>query len=68
MYGMLSIDLGRHVSIPLESSSGPLKNTDPLHRTSKIHYGIPNVHNKLMFITQMSLFSYYSIWISVFRL
>ena len=23
-YGMLFIDLGRHVSIPLESSSGPL--------------------------------------------
>ena len=33
-YSMLFIDLERHVSIPLESSSGPLwKNTDPLRRT-----------------------------------
>jgi len=49
-YSMLFIDLRRHVSIPLESSSGPLwKNTDPLHRTIKTRYGIPNVHNKLIF-------------------
>jgi len=68
-YSMLFIDLGRHVSIPLDSSSGTsLKNTDPLHRTIKIHYEIPNVHNKLMFTVHMSLFSYCLIWISVFRL
>jgi hypothetical protein len=54
---MLFIELGRQVLIPLESSSGPLwKNTDPLHRTIKTHYGIPNIHNKLMFTIHVFIF------------
>ena len=48
-----------------------LKNTDPLHRTIKTLHGIPNVHNKLVFIIRVhmsfdvSLTVHLSIFISV---
>ena len=34
--------LGQHVSILIESSSGPSKNTDPYLEMFKIRCGIPN--------------------------
>jgi len=39
---MFIIVLGRHVSIPIESSSGPSKNTHPYLAMFKMRCGIPN--------------------------
>jgi len=39
---MFIIVLGRHVSIPVESSSGPSKNTDPYLAMFKMRCGIQN--------------------------
>ena len=36
--------LGRHVSILMESSSGPYKNTDPYLAMFKMRCGIPNAY------------------------
>jgi len=41
---MFIIVLGRHVSIPLESTPDPSKKIDPYLECLKIHYGIPNVY------------------------
>ena len=41
---MLIIVLGRHVSIPKESSSGPSKKIDPYLKCLKMRCGIPNVY------------------------
>ena len=38
------IVLGQHVSILIESSSGPSKNTDPYLAIFKTRCGIPNVY------------------------
>jgi len=67
---MSFIYLGQHVfdSIGIIIRPSLEKNIDPLHRTIKTRHGIPNVHIKLMFTIYMSLFSYYSTRISVFRL
>ena len=39
---MFIIVLGRHVSIPTESSSGPSKKIDPYLKCLKMRCGIPN--------------------------
>jgi len=44
------------------------KNIDPLLRAIKTRYGIPNVHNHLIFTIHIFLFSNYSIWITVLTL
>ena len=55
-YSMLFIDLGRHVSIRLESPAGPLqKTTHPLHGNIKTRYGIPKVHNQFIFAIYICL-------------
>ena len=41
---MLVIVLGQHVSILLESSSGPSKSTDPYFAMFKMRCGIPNAY------------------------
>jgi len=41
---MFIIVLGQHVSILIESSSGPSKNTDPYLVMFKMRCGIPNAH------------------------
>jgi len=41
---MLIIVLGQHVSILIESSSGPSKNTDPYLAMFKMRCGIPNAY------------------------
>ena len=38
------IVLGRHVSIRIESSSGPSKKTDPYIKCLKMRCGIPKAH------------------------
>ena len=41
---MCIIVLGKHVSILIESSSGPFKNTDPYLAMFIMRCGIPNAH------------------------
>ena len=41
---MFIIVLGQHVSIFIESSSGPSKNTDPYLAMFKMRCGIPNAY------------------------
>jgi len=41
---MFIIVLGQHVSILIESSSGPSKNTDPYLAMFKMRCGIPNAY------------------------
>jgi len=41
---MFIIVLGQHVSILVESSSGPSKNTDPYLAMFKMRCGIPNAY------------------------
>jgi len=41
---MFIIVLGRHVSILIELSSGPSKNTDPYLAMFKLRCGIPNAY------------------------
>jgi len=41
---MFIIVLGQHVSIRIESSSGPSKNTDPYLAGFKMRCGIPNAY------------------------
>jgi len=64
---MLFIVLGQHVSIPIESSSGPSKNTDPYLKIFKTRCGIPNSYtlNKTMHKMQASLCSYYTVRILI---
>jgi hypothetical protein len=60
---MFIIVLGQHVSIVIESSSGPSKNTDPYLAMFKMRYGIPNAYifDKTMYKMHASLCSYYTI-------
>jgi len=64
---MLIIVLGQHVSIFIESSSGPSKNTDPYLAISKTSCAIPNAYilDKTMYKMHMSLCSYYKIRILI---
>ena len=64
---MFIIVLGQHVSILIESSSGPSKNTDPYLGMFKMRCGIPNVYilNITMFKMHVSLCSFYTIRILI---
>ena len=56
---MFIIVLWQHISIPIESSSGPSKKTDPYLETFKMRCGIPNAYilDKTMYKMSVSLFS-----------
>jgi len=60
---MFIIVLGQHVSILIESPSGPSKNTDPYLATFKMRCGIPNayIRDKTVYKLYVSLCSYYTI-------
>jgi len=60
---MFIIVLGQHVSILIESSSGPSKNTDHYLTMLKMSCGIPNAY--ILDILHMSLCSYYTIRILI---
>jgi len=64
---MFIIVLGQHVSILIESSSGPSKNTNPYLATFKMHCGITNAYilDKTMHKIHVSC-SYYTIRITYF--
>jgi len=55
--------LGQHVSTPIESSSGPSKNTDPYLAMFKMRCGIPNAYilDRTMYKMHVSVCSYYTI-------
>jgi hypothetical protein len=57
---MFIIVLGQHVSILIESSSGPSKNTDLYLAMFKMHCGDPNAYilDKTMYKMHVSLCSY----------
>jgi len=63
---MFIIVLGRHVSILIESSSGPSKNTDPYLAMFKMRCGIPNAYilDITMYKMHVSLCSYCTIRIN----
>jgi len=60
---MFIIVLGQHVSILIESSPSPSKNTDPYLAMFKMRCGIPNAYSldKTMYKMHVSLCSYYTI-------
>jgi len=60
---MFFIVLGQHVSIHIESSSGPSKNTDPYLGKFKMRCGIPNANilDITVYKMHVSLCSYYTI-------
>jgi len=60
-FSMFIIVLGRHVSILIESSSGPSKKIDPYLKCLKIRCGFPNAYilDKTMYKMPMSLCSYF---------
>jgi len=60
---MFIIVLGQHVSILIESSSGPSKNTDPYVAMFKMRRGIPKAYilDKIMYKMHVSLCPYYTI-------
>jgi len=61
---MFIIVLGQHVSILIESSSGPSKNKDPYLAMFKMRCGIPNAY--ILDITMyVSLCSYYTVRIFI---
>jgi len=64
---MFIIVLEQHVSILVESSSGPSKNTDPCLAMFKMRCGIPNAYilDKTMYKMHVSLCSYYTISILI---
>jgi len=64
---MFIIVLGQHVSILMESSSGPSKNTDSYLAMFKMRCGIPNAYilDKTMYKMHVLLRSYYTIRILV---
>ena len=64
---MFIIVLGQHVSILIESSSGPSKNTDPYLAMFKMRCEIANAYSLdvTMYIMDVSLCSYYTIWILI---
>jgi len=59
---MFIILLGQHVSILMESSSGPSKNTNPYLAMFKMRCGIPNasILDTTMYKMHVSLCSYYT--------
>jgi len=61
--------LGQHVSILIESSSGPSKNTDPHLAIFKTRCGIPNTYilDITMYKMHVSLFSYYTVRILIYK-
>jgi len=65
---MFIIVLGQHVSILIESSSGPSKNTDPYLAMIKMRCGIANAYILDITIYKMHglLCSYYTIRITNF--
>ena len=66
---MFIIIFGQHVSILIESSSGPSKNTDPYLAIFKTHCGIPNAYilHKTMYKMHVSLCSYYTVSILIYK-
>jgi len=66
---MFIIVLGQHVSILIESSSGPTKNTDLYLTLFKMHCGVPNAYilDKTMYKMHVSLCSYYTIRILILK-
>ena len=64
---MFIIVLGQHVSIPIESSSGPSKNTDPYFTMFKMRCGIPNAYilDVTVYRMDVSLCSCYTVWIFI---
>jgi len=65
---MFIIVLGQHVSILIESSSGPSKNTDPYLAMFNMRCRIPNAYilDITMYKMHLSLCSYYTIGITYF--
>jgi len=64
---MFIIVLGQHVSILIESSSGPSKNTDPYLAMFKMRCGTPNAYilDITMYKMYVSLCSYCTIRILI---
>ena len=64
---MFLIVLGQHVSILIESSSGPSKKTDPYLGMFKMRCGIPNAYilDIIMYKMHVSFCSYCTIRISI---
>ena len=64
---MFIIVLGRHVSILIELSSGPSKNTNPHFAMFKMRCGIPNTYILDITVYKMyvSLCSYYTVRILI---
>ena len=64
---MFIIVLGQHVSILIESSSGPSKKIDPYLEMFKMRCGIPNafILDKTKYKMRMSFCSYCTIRISI---
>jgi len=64
---MFIIVSGQHVSILIESSSGPSKNTDPYLAMFKMRCGIPNAYilDITLYKMHVSLCSYYTIRILI---
>jgi len=66
---MFIIVLGQHVSIIIESSSGPSKKIDPYLKCSKMRCGIPNAYilDKTMYKMHVSFCSFSTIGIPNFK-
>ena len=66
---MFIIVLGQHVSILIESSSGPSKKIDPYLKCLKMRCGIPNAYilDKTMYKMYVSFCSYCTIGIPNFK-
>jgi len=64
---MFTIVLGQHVSILIESSSGPSKKIDPYLKCLKMRCGIPKAYilDKTMYKMHVSLCSYCTIRITI---
>ena len=64
---MFIVVLGQHVSIPIESSSDPSKNTDPYLAMYKMRCWIPNAYILYITVYQMhvSLCSYCTVRILI---
>jgi len=67
---MFIIVLGQHVSILIESSSGPSKNTDPYLAIFNMRCGIPNAYilDITMYKMHVSLCSYCTIRILISKI
>jgi hypothetical protein len=58
---MFIIVLGQHVSILIESSSGPSKNTDPYLAMFKMRCGIPESNHSTLEIKSLNVRPEYNI-------